>query len=58
MVTQTIRTVGGDGVVKVVLPTGARGRRALRRGSYTLEVTPGARVGQYGATISRRVRIR
>jgi hypothetical protein len=45
-------------VLTVVLPTSAAGRHRLRRGTYTIQVTPGRRPGQYGATTSRTLRIR
>ena len=58
VITRTIRSVTGDGVLTIVLPRSAKGRHRLTRGTYSVQVTPGQRPGQYGATTSRTVRIR
>ena len=58
VIARTIRAVPGDGVLTIVLPNSAKTRHRLTRGTYTVQVTPGARPGRYGATTSRTVRIR
>jgi len=58
VITRMVRTITGDGVATIVLPSTAAGRHALRRGTYTIQATPGQRPGQYGVTTSRTVRIR
>jgi len=57
VITRTLRHVTGDGVLSVRLPSSKKGRRALRRGTYTIQVTPGVSAASYGATTTRTVRI-
>src|SRR4051794_39390869 len=58
VITRMVRTISGDGVATIVLPSTAAGRHALRRGTYIIQATPGQRPGQYGVTATRTVRIR
>jgi hypothetical protein len=58
VITRTVRTISGDGIAVITLPSTASGRHALKRGIYTIQATPGQRPGQYGVTTSRTVRIR
>ena len=55
---QVIRKVSKDGVLTIVVPHSKKARRALRRGTYRVLVTPGASASQLGATTTRTVRIR
>ena len=55
---QVIRKVAKDGVLTVVLPHSRKARRALRRGTYRVLVTPGTSASKLGATTTRTVRIR
>ena len=58
VIASVVRRVSSDGVMTIVLPQSKKARRALRRGTYRLEVTPGANERHYGATSKRTVRIR
>jgi len=58
VITRSVRTVTADGVLTITLPSSAKGRRSLRRGTYTIQVTPGSSPSNYGATTSRTIRIR
>ena len=58
VVTRSVRTVTGDGVLTIVLPSSAKGRRSLKRGTYTVQVTPGSSPSHYGATTTRTILIR
>jgi hypothetical protein len=53
-----IKHVTGDGVLTVTLPHSASARRHLKRGAYTVLVTPGASLEHLGATTRRTVNIR
>jgi len=57
VITRTIRRVTSDGVMTIRLPSTAKTRRALRRGTYQLQVTPGASASNYGATTTRTIRL-
>jgi hypothetical protein len=57
-VASVVRRVTGDGVLQVVLPRTARQRRSLKRGLYTLQITPGTSTTRLdGETTVRRMRI-
>ena len=58
VIARTVRKVSGDGVITVILPSTKKARGKLRRGTYTLQVTPGQSTKQYGVTTTRTVRIR
>ena len=58
VIARTVRKVGGDGVLTVVLPSTKKARRALRAGTYKIQVTAGQDTNHYGVTSSRTVRIR
>jgi Chitobiase/beta-hexosaminidase C-terminal domain len=54
-----VRRVTGDGVLTVVLPRTNRQRRALRRGTYRLQITPGTSTRKLdGVTSTRRITLR
>ena len=57
VVTRQVAEVSDDGIATLTLPSTAAGRHALKRGTYTIQVTPGLRPGQYGVTTTRRMRI-
>ena len=57
VITRTVRRVSSDGVVSITLPSTRKGRSRLRRGTYQLQVTPGASTHNYGATTTRTIRI-
>jgi hypothetical protein len=57
VIARTVTKVGADNVVTIALPTSPKGRRNLKRGTYTIEVTPGPRAGDYGVTTRRTIRI-
>ena len=57
VIARTVTKVGADNVVTIALPTSPKGRRNLKRGAYTIEVTPGPRAGDYGVTTRRTIRI-
>jgi Chitobiase/beta-hexosaminidase C-terminal domain len=57
VITRTVKVVRGDGVITLTLPSTRKGRAKLRRGTYKLQVTPGASTHKYGATTTRTIRI-
>jgi len=57
VVTSTQRVVKAGGALTIVLPASAKGRHKLVRGTYTVQVTPGAHPGQYGQTTTKKIRI-
>jgi hypothetical protein len=58
VIARTVRKVRGDGVMTVVLPSTKKARRALRRGTYTIQVTAGQSTTSYGVTSTRTIRVR
>ena len=58
MIARTVRKTTADGVMTVVLPRTKTARRALRRGTYQLQVTPGGSATSYGVTSTRTIRVR
>jgi|tagenome__1003787_1003787.scaffolds.fasta_scaffold20959512_2 hypothetical protein len=58
LITRVIRKVSSDGVITVTLPTTKTGRRHLKRGTYKVQVAPGASASKFGTTTTRTVRIR
>ncbi|HEY3021106.1 MAG TPA: chitobiase/beta-hexosaminidase C-terminal domain-containing protein, partial [Solirubrobacteraceae bacterium] len=58
VITRIVRKVTGDGVMTVALPSTKKGRRALRRGTYKLQVTAGQSTTSYGVTSTRTIRVR
>ncbi|HEY2983154.1 MAG TPA: choice-of-anchor D domain-containing protein [Jatrophihabitantaceae bacterium] len=58
VIARTVRKVRGDGVLTVVLPSTKKARRALRPGTYKIQVTAGQDTKHYGVTSTRTVRIR
>ena len=58
VIARTVRTITAEDALTIALPTSPKARRALRRGAYTIEVTPGRRSGDYGITTARTVRVR
>ena len=58
LITRVIRKVSSDGVMTVTLPTTKTGRRHLKRGTYKVQVAPGASASKFGVTTTRTVRIR
>jgi len=58
LIARTVRKTTADGVMTVVLPRTKTARRALRRGTYQLQVTPGGSATSYGVTSTRTIRVR
>ena len=45
VIARVIRNVDANNVLTIALPTSPKSRRSLKRGVYTIEVTPGRRAG-------------
>ena len=55
-ISSVVRRVSGDGVLRVTLPRSKKQRRALRRGTYRVQITPGSSTSTLdGATTSRSI---
>jgi hypothetical protein len=58
-IASVVRRVTRDGVLQVVLPRTSKQRRALRRGTYRVQITPGTSTRKLdGLTSTRRVTLR
>ena len=58
VIARVVGKVDDNNVAAIAVPTSPKARRSLKRGTYTLEVTPGRRAGDYGVTTTRKIRIR
>jgi hypothetical protein len=58
-IASVVRRVTGNGVLRVVLPRTSKQRRALKRGTYRLQITPGTSTQKLdGVTSSRTITLR
>ena len=58
VIARLVRKVSGDGVMTMVLPSTKKARRALRAGTYKIQVTAGQDTNHYGVTSTQTIRIR